>query len=102
MTATTVRLPEDLDERLSAYCATTGAVKNRVMALALRSYLDGEPVCREEELREPEASPFAGERLGALRLVLSLADLGLDADEIAETTGLDRERIVATLGARAS
>jgi hypothetical protein len=27
--ATTVRLPDDLDERLTRYCATTGAVKNR-------------------------------------------------------------------------
>jgi len=53
------------------------------------------------EPTEP-AGPLAGEPLGALELVLSLADLGLDADEIAEATGLDRERIVAALGARAS
>jgi predicted transcriptional regulator len=35
--ATTVRLPDDLHERLASYCATTGAVMNRVMALALAS-----------------------------------------------------------------
>ena len=42
--ATTVRLPEELGERLDAYCETTGAVKNRVIALALRSYLGDEQV----------------------------------------------------------
>jgi hypothetical protein len=52
------------------------------------------------EPREPDG-PLRGERLGALRLVLSLADTGLDADAISEATGLDRERIVAALAARA-
>ena len=40
--ATTIRLADDLRERLDAYCVETGAVRNRVVALALRSYL-GEP-----------------------------------------------------------
>jgi hypothetical protein len=40
--ATTIRLAPDLRDRLDAYCAETGAVRNRVVALALRSYL-GEP-----------------------------------------------------------
>ena len=38
-TATTVRLPADLHDRLASYCEQTGAVRNRVMALALREYL---------------------------------------------------------------
>ena len=39
MAATTVRLPEELDAALEEHCAATGAVKNRVVILALRSYL---------------------------------------------------------------
>jgi predicted transcriptional regulator len=39
MAVTTVRLPDELDARLAAYCERTGAVKNRVMALALGEYL---------------------------------------------------------------
>jgi hypothetical protein len=38
-----VRLPVDLAQQLDRYCETTGAVKSRVHALALRSYL-GLPV----------------------------------------------------------
>jgi transposase InsO family protein len=62
MTATTVRLPDELGDRLAQYCATTGAVKNRVIAIALRSYL-GDPgtppllVARFDET-EPEATPL--------------------------------------------
>jgi predicted transcriptional regulator len=41
VTATTVRLPEELHDELSVYCERTGAVMNRVMAIALRSFLDG-------------------------------------------------------------
>jgi predicted DNA-binding protein len=61
MTATTVRFPDELGARLEDYCARTGAVKNRVVALALRSYLgDGEdrvpalPVARRFDEPEPE------------------------------------------------
>jgi hypothetical protein len=38
--ATTLRLPLDVEERLDAYCQSVGATKNRVTALALRSYLE--------------------------------------------------------------
>ena len=41
--ALTVRLPTELDERLAAYCVTRGAVKNRVVAIALRSFLEDNP-----------------------------------------------------------
>lgn len=61
MTATTVRLPTELGDRLAAYCEQTGAVRNRVIALALRSYLgDGDdrvpalPVARRFDEPEPE------------------------------------------------
>jgi hypothetical protein len=37
---TTARLPVELDERLAEFCETRGAVKNRVIAIAVRSYLD--------------------------------------------------------------
>lgn len=40
MSALTVRLPEELEEALSDYCLQRGAVKNRVVAIALRSFLD--------------------------------------------------------------
>jgi hypothetical protein len=43
MSALTVRLPEELDEALSDYCASRGAVKNRVVAIALRSLLGPSP-----------------------------------------------------------
>jgi hypothetical protein len=65
-TPTTIRLPEDLGDRLESYCATTGAVKNRVIALALRSYLGEEgvpalPVARHfDEPRENEAEIVDG------------------------------------------
>jgi predicted transcriptional regulator len=60
--ATTVRLPDDLDERLSRYCATTGAVKNRVVALALREYLEDEPAPRVVLTpREPASLKAAAE-----------------------------------------
>jgi hypothetical protein len=49
------------------------------------------------DLKEPDDSPLAGERLGATRLVGSLAHLGLDAPEIAEVTGLDPGRVRAAL-----
>jgi hypothetical protein len=39
---TTVRLPPDLRRQLADYCAGTGAVQNRVVVLALRSYLGDE------------------------------------------------------------
>jgi len=42
MAATTIRLPDELDEALEEHCETYGATKNRVVAIALRSYL-GEP-----------------------------------------------------------
>jgi hypothetical protein len=52
MAAMTVRLPEDLDERLSEYCLEVGAVKNRVISLALRSYLgEGHAPALPVELR---------------------------------------------------
>jgi predicted DNA-binding protein len=47
--ATTLRLPRELDERLSAYCEDVGAVKNRVVVLALREYLGALPR-REREV----------------------------------------------------
>jgi hypothetical protein len=39
---TTVRLPPELRRQLVAYCRDTGAVQNRVVVLALKSYL-GQP-----------------------------------------------------------
>jgi hypothetical protein len=61
MAATTVRLPEDLHARLTAYCAGTGAVKNRVMALALREYLGYGPAPALPVARryEPNGQPEA-------------------------------------------
>ena len=44
MAATTVRLPDDLHERLSRYCAEVGAVQNRVVAIALREFLQDDDV----------------------------------------------------------
>jgi hypothetical protein len=38
-TASTVRLPPDLHAALTDYCRTYGASRNRVHALALRSWL---------------------------------------------------------------
>jgi hypothetical protein len=59
--ATTVRLPDDLHERLAGYCATTGAVMNRVMALALREYLEDDPPPRVAlSLHEPDDSDRGG------------------------------------------
>jgi hypothetical protein len=66
--ATTIRLPDDLGDRLETYCAATGAVKNRVVALALRSYLGEEgvpalPVAPHfDELPENEAEFIDGLR----------------------------------------
>jgi predicted transcriptional regulator len=60
--ATTVRLPDDLDERLSAYCAEVGAVKNRLVALAMREYLEDDPPPRVALApREPAALEAAAE-----------------------------------------
>jgi hypothetical protein len=95
--ATTVRLPDDLHERLTRYCADTGAVMNRVMALALREYLEDEPAPRIVLTPREANGPLAGEPLGARRLVLDLHEHGPDPDKIAEATGLDREQIVAVL-----
>ena len=39
--AATLRLPPDLERDLSAYCASVGAAKSRVVAIALRGYLGG-------------------------------------------------------------
>jgi hypothetical protein len=38
--ATTLRLPEDLERKLSSYCTEVGATKNRLIAIALPAYLD--------------------------------------------------------------
>jgi hypothetical protein len=35
-------LPVELHERLAAFCEARGAVQNRVIAIAVRSYLDDE------------------------------------------------------------
>ena len=59
-TAPTVRLPEELDERLAAWCATTGAVKNRVVAIALRAFLtdsSARPSPAPTRAQTREASP---------------------------------------------
>ena len=62
MAASTVRLPPDLDRELSSYCLTRGASKNRVVVLALRSWLSdapsAPPVYPRHEARddEPEAA----------------------------------------------
>jgi hypothetical protein len=60
--ATTLRLPVDVEERLDAYCEAVGATKNRVTALALRTYLEmtapALPVERDFVGRElPEGAP---------------------------------------------
>jgi predicted transcriptional regulator len=55
---TTVRLPPELGERLDDYCEATGAVKNRVIALALKSYLADE--------RVPVARRFDGDEVDRL------------------------------------
>ena len=98
MAATTVRLPADLHERLARYCATTGAVMNRVMALALREYLEDERAPRVVLTPvEPADSLLAGEPLGAPALVLDLHERGLEVAAIAEALGLDSERVAAVL-----
>jgi predicted DNA-binding protein len=56
--ATTLRLPQELDERLTAYCENSGAVKNRVTVLALRDYLDGRVPEREQEFVDVLRSEF--------------------------------------------
>jgi predicted transcriptional regulator len=50
-TATTVRLPPELHARLAAYCDRTGAVRNRVLAIALAEYLG------DDEQQRPPALP---------------------------------------------
>lgn len=54
--ATTVRLPAELHAHLATYCARTGAVRNRVMALALRQYLgdSGAPALPVARSFEPD------------------------------------------------
>ena len=94
--ASTLRLPPDLDHRLAEHCREHGATKNRVCVIALRHYLDDAPPPRVAlTLREPDDSPFAGERLGALRLVREMAARGLDVARISEATGLDPDRVAA-------
>jgi hypothetical protein len=39
---TTVRLPPELKSQLADYCRAAGAVQNRVIVLALKSYLGDE------------------------------------------------------------
>jgi hypothetical protein len=59
--ATTLRLPEDLDRRLSTYCAAVGATKNRLTVLALRAYLDDAPPPRVAlHLNEPDGRDDRG------------------------------------------
>jgi hypothetical protein len=58
--ASTLRLPEELDAQLGEHCAHVGAVKSRVVALALRSYL-GERPTPALPLRPPDA-PTASEQ----------------------------------------
>lgn len=77
-TATTVRLPEELDERLAAYCTRTGAVKNRVVVLALRSYLEepGVPALPVARSFEPDELPAREQA------ILEEFRDGLDAREV--------------------
>ena len=98
MAATTVRLPADLHERLTRYCAAMGCVKNRVVTLALREYLEDEPAPRVVlDPHEPDDSAFPGEPVGAARLVLDLHERGLDPDQISAATDLDPIRVAAVL-----
>jgi hypothetical protein len=62
--ASTLRLPEDLDAQLGSYCARVGAVKTRVVVLALRSYLgDGPtPALPLQPPDEPFAHEIGGDR----------------------------------------
>lgn len=79
--AATLRLPQDLDHKLSTYCEQIGATKNRVTCLALRAYLDDGPVARVAPgpvVRETEGA-LAGDRLGAARLVRQTGRTGRDA-----------------------
>ncbi|HEY7692129.1 MAG TPA: hypothetical protein VH816_07270 [Gaiellaceae bacterium] len=39
MVPTTIRLPDDLAERLTEFCQANGSAKNRVTVLALRAWL---------------------------------------------------------------
>lgn len=55
--ATTLRLPQELNERVSASCEDVGAVKNRVVVLALNEYLDGLPK-RERAVLGHHAASF--------------------------------------------
>ncbi len=90
MAPTSIRIPPALRDRIEARAAAERRSVSGMVLYILEQTLSDPP-------REPGDSPFAGERLGALRLVLAMADLGLDADEIAEQTGLDRETIATLL-----
>ena len=59
---TAVRLPEELDERLEAYCAAAGAVKNRVVVLALLSWLDDDAPALP--VQPPDDETVHDDRLG--------------------------------------
>jgi len=65
-TATTVRLLEGLHERLSAYCEQVGAVRNRVIALAVASYLDEGPA-PALPVQPPGDEPAAAREAALLR-----------------------------------
>jgi hypothetical protein len=61
--ATRLRLPDEVEEHLDAYCAAVGASKNRVTALALRSYL-GLPVPALPVARDFDPAPQSAEESG--------------------------------------
>jgi predicted transcriptional regulator len=70
--ATTIRLPDETRRRLDTYCEQTGAVRNRVVVLALKSFLGEEgvpalPVARRfEEPDEGEIERLADVARGAI------------------------------------
>jgi hypothetical protein len=80
----------DLRERLEARAAAERrALSGQVMFLVERA-LGPEPPRESDE-------PFAGELLGARRLVEDLARRGLTAEQIAAAVGLDRDRMAAAI-----
>jgi predicted DNA-binding protein len=80
---TTVRLPVELDARLEDYCAATGAVKNRVLTIALTSFLgDGPaPAVAVQPLDELEDAPAPSTPGREARLLREMVET-LDAREV--------------------
>jgi len=61
MVATTVRLDDDLHRKLAGYCKASGAVQNRVVALALKSWLSETAPTLPVQPHDGQPSPYDGD-----------------------------------------